>query len=158
MDIPNEAAVMRLKAVYFNTEYDSELDTGLETETVSDFDEDNDYLPELSSGQKLWLVRKSGFFGPGIYRMLTLTAELGSIKTACAKMKMSYSKGWKLVRNAESQLGFQLIVRSQGGRFGGGCELTPHGTDLLQRYDEYRRDMQAYSDRIFGRYFGDLDA
>jgi molybdate transport system regulatory protein len=73
-------------------------------------------------------------------------------------MKMSYSKGWKLVRNAESQLGFELIIRNQGGRFGGGCELTPRGADLLQRYDDYRRDMQSYSEQIFGRYFGDLDA
>ena len=71
---------------------------------------------------RIQLVDDSGqkFFGEGPCRLLRLVEETGSLRCAAASMEMAYSKALKLIKQAESSLGFPLTQRCAGGKDGGG--------------------------------------
>lgn len=78
------------------------------------------------------------FFGEGPCRLLRGVEETGSLRAAAASMEMAYTKALKLLKNAESALGFPLTMRSTGGKDGGGSVLTPKGKEWLAKYESYR--------------------
>ena len=78
------------------------------------------------------------FFGEGPARLLRGIEESGSLRAAAMSMNMAYTKALKLIRNAENALGFALILRSTGGKDGGGSCLTAEGKEWLMRYEAYR--------------------
>ena len=80
---------------------------------------------------KLWIDQDGKTFGDGPYELLTNVEKLGSLQKACVQMGMSYSKAWKLIRIIEQRLGFLVLDREVGGRFGGGSKITPQVTASL---------------------------
>ena len=54
---------------------------------------------------KLQINTDEPVLGPGVAELLELVEETGSMKEACGRMGMSYSKGWSLIRTAERELG-----------------------------------------------------
>lgn len=64
------------------------------------------------------------FFGEGPARLLHGVEETGSLRAAAMSMNMAYTKALKLIRNAETALGFPVISRKTGGKDGGGSRLT----------------------------------
>ena len=72
---------------------------------------------------------------------------------ACQCMHMSYSKGWSMINEVERQLGYPVLIRSQGGSNGGGSSLTEQGQNLLQAYQSMERDIRTYSQKAFEKYF-----
>lgn len=78
------------------------------------------------------------FFGEGPCRLLRCVEKTGSLRAAAMEMEMSYSKAIKILRQAESTLGFPLTARSTGGKYGGGSILTPQGKQWLRQYEAYR--------------------
>ena len=78
------------------------------------------------------------FFGEGPARLLHAIDEHGSLRTAAISMNMAYTKALKILKNAESVLGFPLTTRTTGGKDGGGSKLTPEGKEWLTRYENYR--------------------
>ena len=93
------------------------------------------------------------FFGEGPCRLLKAVEQTGSLRGAAASMDMAYSKAMKMLKNAEAALGYPLILRSTGGKSGGGSVLTPEGRRLLQRYEAYRNACVAESRRLFRQHF-----
>lgn len=86
---------------------------------------------------KLWLADKGEqVFGDGIYRLLKLIDELGSINQAAQVEKMSYRQAWGMIKTIENRLNFKLLERRIGGESGGGATLTPKGKRLVQEYEE----------------------
>ena len=77
------------------------------------------------------------FFGPGIAALLHRVEEYRSIRQATASMGMAYSKAWAIIRRAERELGFPLLVTTTGGREGGGASLTEEGRTFLDQYDRF---------------------
>jgi molybdate transport system regulatory protein len=67
---------------------------------------------------------------------------------------MSYSKAWSLIGTAEKRLGFPLIERKVGGHSGGGSYLTQKATDLMNRYEGFRKDVDTAIRKIYQRHFG----
>lgn len=102
---------------------------------------------------KLQIYGEDLVFGPGLAALLTHIEESGSMKEACAKMDMSYSKGWKIVNRAERELGYELLTRRHGGRQGGNCAVTEEGRAFLERYRRMEADVKRYAKEIFGAYF-----
>ena len=51
------------------------------------------------------------FFGEGPARLLHGVEETGSLRAAAMSMNMAYTKALKLIRNAETALGFPVISR-----------------------------------------------
>ena len=76
-------------------------------------------------------------FGRGIVQLLEGVEELGSINRATASMGMAYSKAWRIVNEAEGQLGCKLIERD-GAR---GSTLTPAGKRAIAVYEELQADI-----------------
>lgn len=99
------------------------------------------------------LFKEDKLFGPGIARLLTYVEEYKSLNQAAAHMNMAYSKAWKIIKEAEKQLGYELITRRIGGSGGGGAVLTDEGRSLLKRYEAFVREAQERVDEVFNKYF-----
>ena len=95
-------------------------------------------------------------FGPGVAELMRLVDETGSLSEACRRMDMAYSKGWKIIRRAEKDLGFQIMKGTRGGENGGQTSLTEAGRDVLRRYVEMQADLKVEADRLFARHFDGL--
>ena len=102
---------------------------------------------------QLNLERDEGFFGPSMAQFLSLIAHTGSMQTACRQMHMSYTKGWKLLKAAQEQLGFPLLVTRSGGADGGFSQLTDEAQDFLGRYLQMERELREEGNRLFQKYF-----
>lgn len=93
------------------------------------------------------------FFGSGKARLMETIERSGSLQEACKEMGLSYSKGSRMIKNTERQLGIRLVERWTGGSGGGGSRLTGEGKDLLRRYQELSRRVQADTEQVFPEYF-----
>lgn len=104
---------------------------------------------------KIQLLDDAGekFFGEGPCRLLHLVEETGSLRCAAASMEMAYSKALKLIRQAETALGFPLTARCAGGKDGGGSTLTPEGRAFLEAYEAYRSACLQANQELYRRYF-----
>ncbi len=85
-------------------------------------------------GVRLFTSEGEKCFGPGIAELLERIEQDGSLRKAAGEMGMAYSRAWHVVNDCEKSLGFELIVRSVGGRAGGGSRLTECGSYLLASY------------------------
>ena len=93
------------------------------------------------------------FFGEGPARLLHGVEETGSLRAAAISMNMAYTKALKLIKNAESALGFALIRSTAGGRAGGGSCLTQQGKEWLRRYEQYRDACIQANSRLYLEFF-----
>ena len=109
----------------------------------------------LQLDMRICLQAESAFWGPGSVQLLELVRTTGSILQACECMHMAYSKGWKMIREIERQLGFAILTRRHGGSNGGGSALTPQGEQFLESYRQMCGEITEQSMRIFQRYFPD---
>lgn len=103
---------------------------------------------------QLDLERNDVFFNAQTAHFLQLTSNTGSMQTACKQMHMSYTKGWKTLREAEKQLGFPLLFSQSGGSDGGFSKLTPKGEEFLKRYVKMEEELKKEGERLFELYFG----
>ena len=130
---------------------------------LHDADTPADYkaLLELHNEQlirpEIWvsLARERPFFDEKTAMLLALVDEAGSVRSACARMQISYSSGWNIIRALESQLRFPLLERSQGGASGGESRLTEKGRRLLTCYEGYAERLRTEAKALFDEYFGD---
>ena len=104
---------------------------------------------------KITLTDDTGikFFGEGPCRLLRGVEKTGSLRAAAMEMEMAYTKASKLLKQAESTLGFPLTTRSAGGKDGGGSVLTPEGKTLLQQYEAYRDACIKANQELYRQYF-----
>lgn len=93
------------------------------------------------------------FFGEGPCRLLHCVEKTGSLRAAAMEMEMAYSKASKLLKQAESNLGFSLTTRSAGGKDGGGSVLTPEGKQWLSQYEAYRDACVKANQALYRQFF-----
>ena len=91
-------------------------------------------------------------FGPGVARLLHAVQRLHS----AMEMGMAYSKAWTILKNAEEQLGFKLLLSTTGGKHGGGAQLTEQGEALLAAYARYCQTLRDFAQRQFAADFADF--
>lgn len=89
------------------------------------------------------------FFGPGKASLMELVDKTGSLQEACKEMGLSYSKGTRMIKNTEKELGIRLMERWAGGNGGGGSRLTVEGKSLLLSYRELCRRVQENAEQIY---------
>ena len=99
------------------------------------------------------LAKNDTFFGPGVAEFLILVDQSNSMQTACKEMEMSYSKGWKMLKIAEAQLGIQFLERQTGGCKGGFSVLTPEGKAFLEKFRRMETAVQAAAEAAFEEIF-----
>ena len=104
---------------------------------------------------KITLTDDNGikFFGEGPCRLLRCVERTGSLRAAAMEMEMAYSKASKILKQAESTLGYSLTMRSAGGKDGGGSVLTPEGKRWLQQYEAYRDACVKANRALYRQYF-----
>ena len=93
------------------------------------------------------------FFGEGPAYLMRAVEENGSLRSAAMSMGMAYTKALKLIKNAETALGFPLISRVTGGKDGGGSSLTKEGKEWLDRYEKYRDACRQANSRLYMEFF-----
>lgn len=106
---------------------------------------------------KVWLKKTRPFFGPGTAALLKQIDSIGSVREACVKMGMSYSKGWKIIHSAEDELGYQIVERRPGGKHGGAAHITQRGKRLLELFEMYEKQVEKAADEIYQDIFLESD-
>ena len=106
---------------------------------------------------KLQLYNTQPCLGKGVVTLLQLISEGHSLRSASQSMNMAYSKSWKIIRAAEEDLGFSLIIKQKGGAGHAGSVLTPEGEDLLKKYQEFESASRQAVGALFHQYFGKDD-
>lgn len=97
---------------------------------------------------KLTLCTEDKFFGPGVCELLEGIRETGSIQAAAAKMDMSYSKAWKILKRAEEEMGTALINRVSGGKNGGSSTLTEAGEKAVREFRSMEGKLSAVAEEL----------
>lgn len=69
-------------------------------------------------------------------------------------MDISYSKGRKMIKGLEQQLGFPVVRRWTGGSGGGGSLLTEKGRKLTKSYELMVGAIQDFTDQAYQTYMG----
>lgn len=93
-------------------------------------------------------------FGPGPAELLRRVRDTGSLHAASKSMSMAYSKAMRIMRTAEQNLGFPLLSGKAGGKSGGGSVLTKEGTEFLEKYERWERQVHSCGMRYYRDIFG----
>jgi molybdate transport system regulatory protein len=93
------------------------------------------------------------FFGEGPARLLRGIEQKGSLRAAALSMEMAYTKALTMIKNAEKALGFPLLIRSTGGKSGGGSVLTQEGKEWLTKYESYRDACLQANRQLYMEFF-----
>jgi len=103
---------------------------------------------------KIWLEKRNGLvFGEGKSELLKAIDGTGSISKAAKKMGISFRHGWGYITAIEKRIGFKLIERKKGGRYGGGSSLTPKGRALIKKFDKLKTKVDRFTDDEFKEVF-----
>lgn len=131
--------------------------------TDADTKDDYEHLVEIHnsrlirSGVKVWLMKEKSFFGPGTVTLLKQIDAMGSVREACKCTGISYSKGWTILHAAENELGYPIVERRPGGKYGGVAYVTDAGKKLMDMYELYEKRVGEAADQIFEEIFSDSD-
>ena len=96
---------------------------------------------KLRYDMRLRVSRTDHAFGPGVAELMEHVEATGSLSKGCKCMQMAYSKGWKILKRAEEDLGIPLV-------------LTPEGKEFLKRYRKFEQEVRAGADASFQKWFG----
>jgi len=103
---------------------------------------------------KVWLEKNGRLvFGEGKSELLKSIDKTGSISDAAKKMGISFRRAWGYVTAIEKRLGMKLIVRSKGGKGGGGSSLTPLAKAFIHKYDRLENLTNKFVDTKFKELF-----
>lgn len=105
---------------------------------------------------KLLICTESKFFGPGIVELLERVQETHSLSKASRQMSLAYTKALKMIRNAESNLGFKLLEPKIGGEGGGGSELTEKAYKAIEAYKKYKQKVDLAAKEGFEAYLDEI--
>ncbi|MEG0292164.1 MAG: NTP transferase domain-containing protein [Anaerovoracaceae bacterium] len=99
------------------------------------------------------LKARETFFDLSAYKLIEAVDTLGSLQQACMEVGLSYSKGSKMIKSIEHQLGFSVVERWTGGSGGGGAVLTEEGLRLKENYQKFLEELQSEADKVYKKYF-----
>jgi molybdate transport system regulatory protein len=86
-------------------------------------------------------------FSPELAALCLGVHELGSLNAAAKSAGISYNRAWRLVRDAETALGFALLKRNGAN----GSEVTEPCLKLLDSYLKISRTLQRQAEKLYAR-------
>lgn len=95
------------------------------------------------------LAKKKPFLGGETMNLLKLIGHTESVKEACLKAGISYSKGWNVIHDAEEELGYSIVERKQGGKSGGEARLTEKALKLMDLFETYEKEVLKVSEQLY---------
>ncbi|MDD7182180.1 NTP transferase domain-containing protein [Peptostreptococcus porci] len=99
------------------------------------------------------LKAREVFFDETAYRLLRDIDSQKSIQQACVSVGISYSKGSKIIKDIERELGFPVVEKWTGGAGGGGSSLTKEGLRLVDSYSKLMSEMYKDLEKKYKKYF-----
>lgn len=99
------------------------------------------------------LGRTESFFNEEFVSLLKEIESCESMNRACKNLDMAYSRGWKMVKFAEEQLGFALTEKQTGGANGGGSGLTVKGKNYIEKYEKLHKMIEKYAKKNYEKIF-----
>lgn len=102
----------------------------------------------LELGGSVWFQAGAQTLG-GAARIALLAAigETGSITSAAKAVGISYKGAWDAVDTMNNLAGEPLVVRSTGGKGGGGTTLTPRAVKLIETFRAVEREHRRFLER-----------
>lgn len=108
----------------------------------------------MNVGWKIFLKEDSmKIFGKGPKTLLLKIDELGSLRMAASNMKLSYTKAWNMILNLEKGLGIKVLEKQVGGKNGGGSTLTKEARVLIEKFDEFEKEVGNSIIELFNKKF-----
>ena len=90
-------------------------------------------------------AQSGSLFGRGIADLCLGVRESGSLNAAAKSMGMAYSKAWRIIKETEAALGFQLLNRNGAH----GSTLTDEGNKILDAYLDINEKLQKHAEKLF---------
>lgn len=88
------------------------------------------------------------FLGDTRIRLLEAVATHGSISKAAKAVPLSYKAAWDAIDAMNNLADHPLVIRSIGGRQGGGTAITDYGRKVVALYRALEAEYQASLDRL----------
>ena len=130
-----------------------DTNTKVDYESLLQYEKERQRRGELSFRAGVSLYHQEECFNALTADFLEAVAESGSMLGACQLRDISYSKGWKMIKIAEAQLGIQFLERQPGGSKGGFSVLTPEGKAFLEKFRRMETAVQAAAEAAFEEIF-----
>lgn len=81
---------------------------------------------------------------PQTLELLSLIGENRSISGAAEAMSISFRHAWNLIDKLENKLGAKVVVRSRGGKGGGGLvTLSKEGSEIVREYQRITKGVKG---------------
>jgi molybdate transport system regulatory protein len=105
-------------------------------------------VARVELGGSVWLRAGQETLG-GTARIALLAAirETGSITSAAKAVGISYKSAWDAIDAMNNLAGEALVMRSVGGKGGGGTTLTPRGYRLIETFRAVEREHRKFIER-----------
>lgn len=126
-----------------------DADTREDYEKLVDLHNERIMRPSLRVG----IASAREFFTEDSVRLMEEIDRLGSVKEACRHIGISYSKGWEIINTAEDGIGYRLVERQTGGKYGGAAYLTDRGRELVVLYRQMERELSEKAEDMFDHIF-----
>ena len=102
------------------------------------------------------LAKDTPAMGPGKARLISLIDSTGSISAAAREMGMSYRRAWQLVEAINESFNRPVVIKTTGGKHGGGAAVTAFGRDLVAHYHQMEekassaiaRDLERFAEYL----------
>lgn len=109
-------------------------------------------MANLRLRSRQWVVDDQGdiIIGEGRAEILKTIQRTGSINQTAKIMKMSYKGVWSKIKVTEDYLKVKLVETDKKR----GSELTREGKELLEKYNQLKKQCLEADDRIFREIFG----
>jgi len=126
-----------------------------DADTPEDYHEMVEYHSRqmLRPSIEISLMQEDKIFDKNGAMLLYMIDYDGTVKGACEKMQISYSKAWNMLSAFEANLGFPLVERCPGGEYGGESRLTEKGRSLLLRYERFSEQVRRFAGKCFRECF-----
>ena len=96
-------------------------------------------------------TRRGAFSGKRWMELLAAIGEGPSITAAAKRVGLSYKAAWDAVEAMNNLADTPLVLRSVGGRGGGGARLTARGEQLLATFREVEAEHARFVERLNAR-------
>jgi len=105
----------------------------------------------LSIHVKVWIEddHHELIVGMGRVAMLEAIERTGSLNQAAHELNMSYRSLWGRLCKTEKRLGKNLLVRTTGGKEGGGSELTPLAKSIIENFRKLNSELENEAAQLF---------
>jgi molybdate transport system regulatory protein len=94
---------------------------------------------------KLWIEYDNRILlGEGRVELLKAIKTQGSLSKAAKVLSLSYKKAWRLLDQINEHAKEPVVIRTVGGKNGGGTKVTEYGEKLIRIFEVLKEDQKQF--------------